>query len=531
MERIVKRAQVSVSVDLSKEDVHVLSAPTVYNDNRLPPCKKCQQERYRNKEYKQNNKKGKKKQNRANTPIVIQLKDTLKAAIQQKQKNKQNWLQKQESNELKDEGDIETDNSSDRSEIHWRSNRNRKKSKNLSSYFNDVRKTGRKDFALHSNTHKRNGIESPFTEKLVAEYVLNNVNDTQAPSKLCHKRNIVECDNVEVICNDLTGVEPAPEDTESEISSTTSSSEIHSDSDISNSQETNGTHEFTSYELQQLAAYTTGCPLVRYDCAPANCPQCQWYSQVSDQKPVYKHPTSKSSSGKRTRSKKFAHKTHRVPIRKNTATVELDNISNTESDVDVSEVTDTPSEASADTDTSVCDNNSPVSKGKSFQWEDRRKSQKKQLLDIDIAGRSKCLGSGKVQNDLYLDSVYIDLTDTDVTFTVYYHHSFPETDSVYSNNYASPFTRITGPHHHDFVPFYSVPYSYQQYLYWSTLYNPMYTLPMPFCLEPKESLPKTAMVPPGDLPKCKCTHSSSCHVLSKQLFFCYDLYNLYLNID
>lgn len=510
MERPVKRALVSAAVEIVRE-VPIHTQTPVYDDI-VPTCKKCQQERNRSKDNK-HGKKGKKKQNRANTPIVIQLKDTLRAAIQQKQKSKRNLLHKQESNELKDEVDIETDNSSDRSEPNFRNSRYRKNSKNLSTFLNGVKKNHRKNYISYNYNHRKNDIDAPFNEKLVAEYVLNNVTNAQLQSKLSHKKSIVDCENVEVICNDLTSIESNQEDTEeSEISSTTSSSEIQSDSDVSNPQENGyGNHEFTSYELQQLAAYTTGCPLIRYDCAPSNCPQCQWYTQCNEQKAGYKSPLSshfKSQSGKKNKSKKFAHRNQKVPSKNTSATVELDNISNTESDVENSEVTDSPSETSADTDTSAGDSTSPVSKEKSFHWGERRstKSHKKQLLDIDIAGKqSKSHISGSGHEPPYLDSVYINLTDTDVTFTVYYHHSFMDTQSVYPTSYANRFTSasITGTHHHDYVPCYSVPYSYQQYMYWSAFCNPIYTLPMPFCLEPKESLPKIAMVPPEDLHKCK----------------------------
>lgn len=507
----VKRALVSAAVEIMRQEISDI-APVHKYDEIIPTCKKCQQERIRGREYKQT-KKGKKKQNRANTPIVIQLKDTLKAAIQQKQRSKRNLFQKQESNDLKDDGDTETDNSSDRSEPVISNSQRKKTSNNFSAFINEMRKPDKKDYPLQYNIHKKNGVTNPFSEKLVAEYVLNNVTDAQVQSKSCHKKNIVECDNVEVICNDLTSIESTHEDTESEISSTTSSSEIQSDSDISNPQENYGGHEFTSFELQQLAAYTTGCPLVRYDCSPENCPQCQWYTQMNEHKPAHKTSSSqdKPQSGRKTKSRKFAHRNQKVPLRKNTVTVELDNISYTESDneLDVSEVTDSHSETSVDTDTSVCDSQSPVSKGKSFLWADKQspKSHRKQLLDIDITGK-RCKSQVSVKNgqaDHYLDSVFIDLTDTDVTFTVYYHHSYMET--LCPNGYASRYTSTgahTGTHHHhDFVPYPPLPYSYQHYMYWSSLYNPLYSLPLPFCLEPKESLPKTAMIPPEDLHKCK----------------------------
>lgn len=504
----VKRVSVSAAVEIIREELPALSLSPVINDP-IPTCKKCQRERNRNRDFKQN-KKGKRKQNRANTPIVIQLKDTLKAAIQQKQRGKRNLLQKQESSETRDEGDVETDNSSDRGDTVFRKNRQRKNVKNFSAFIekSNKRETG---FNVQSNLNEDN----PFNEKLVAEYVLNNITDSQMLMKTCHKKSIVECENVDVICNDLNSNESPIEDTEeSEISSTTSSSEIQSDSDISNPQDSPAGQEFTQEELLQLAEYTTGCPLVRYDCAPSNCPQCKWYKEhikisqgqknhhAQGPNPAKYASQPHNIKNRQNKSKKFAHRNQNVPSHKSSATVKVNNISNTESDIEDVK-SDCPSETSIDTDNGPQESKSPVSKRNLFNWSNRGDlNSHKQLLDIDIAGKQKTVFSPG-QSDLYLDSVYVDLTDTDVTFSVYYHHSLVEDESMYSGNYARyTSSNITGTHHHDFMPYYSVPY-FQQYMYWSGYYTPMYSIPMPFYLQPDESLPKTAMVPPKELAKCK----------------------------
>lgn len=512
----VKRVSVSAAVEIIREEVPALSTPPVRNDT-LPTCKKCQRERNRNRDLKPN-KKGKRKQNRANTPIVIQLKDTLKAAIQQKQRSKRNLLVKQGSNDNQDEGDTETDNSSDRGDTVIRRDKQRKNVKNFSAF---IEKSNKRETVI--NVQSNLVEDNPFNEKLVAEYVLNNITDSQMLMKTCHKKNIVECENVDIICNDLNNAE-SPEDTEeSEISSTTSSSEIQSDSDVSNPQDSPFSQEFTREELLQLAEYTTGCPLVRYDCAPSNCPQCLWYQahvNVS-QGQKYHHAQSststrcssrqhqKYSKNRQNKSRKFAHQNPNVPSQKTSAMVKINNISNTESDLDDIK-SDCLSETSVDTDTGHLEANSPVSKQSCFSWTSREDSNsQKQLLDIDIGGRHKKPVFTAGQSDLYLDSVYIDLTDTDVTFSVYYHHNLVEEETVYSDTYTHyTSANITGTHHHDFRPYCSMPY-FQQYMYWSGYYTPMYSIPMPFYLQPEESLPKIAMVPPKDLEKCKYNTLSS----------------------
>ena len=509
----IKRASVSAAVEIVREESFPLSLPSVSYDPVLT-CKKCLRERNRNRDYQRQKHRGKKKQNRANTPIVIQLKDTLKTALAQRQRQRKETLRKQESAETRDEADVETDNSSDKGDTYAKENQKRKNTKNFSAFLGVMEKVHRKD---KNNIGSSNlTSDNPCNEKLVAEYVLNNAPlNSAGPNRLCQKRNIIDCENVDVICNDLNGIQPMNEDTEeSEISSTTSSSEIQSDSDIPVAHDSPYlTQEFTTEDLERLAEYTTGCPLIRYDCSPSRCPQCQWYetqymTNVSGTKTTtYAQNTqSKKSSQNHSvykRYSNFAQQNHRVPSLKKTASVEVENISNTDSDME-DIYTDTLSETSVDTDSSLLDC-SPFTKHSPFSWSNQPYfSSSKQLLDIDIIGKSGGSHSGH-QKDIYQDSVFIDLTDTNVTFTVYYYHDLISENQMPCSNYARySHSDISRSHHHrDLLSTYSIPYYYSQCMYWSGYLPSLYNLPVPLYLQPDESLPKTVMVPPEELNECK----------------------------
>lgn len=507
-----KRVCVSALTEIEREEpvIQYISAYPVQSDVGST-CKKCQRERIRNRDLRHKHKGRRKPTTRANTPIVIQLEDTIRAAIQQRQKSRENLLKKQESSETNDERDGETDNSSDRGDSEGRDNRTFKNSKNLSAFINEVDKVQQKD--INCVKGKLNSDKSS-NEKKVAEFVLNNAPLSQTSTKaVVKKRSIVECDNVDVICNDLNSVESTQEDTEeSEIASTTSSSEIQSDSDISNIHEASVYQEFTPEELKKLAEYTTGCPLIRYECPPSECPQCQWYNnQFLDSESVchtHNHKVSQKLSQRSSRHnkqcKKYAQNSyHSVPSQPYPG--ETQETSNSDSDLE--EVTDQENliENCQDLEQEFDLYNSGLSHSERNSYiRSDRQSNHKQLLDIDIAGKQKSLYG--LQSDQFLDSVYIDLTDSDVSFTVYYHHNLIENQGYtsYSSTYAKyTLSNITGSHLHGPVqPYFTVPY-YHQYVYWPSYYTPMYNLTPPFCLPPDEKLPKTVMIPPEELPKCK----------------------------
>ena len=508
----VKRACVSALTEIVREE------PVLYSTYPSQPetgstCKKCQRERTKNREFRHKHKGRRKPATRANTPIVIQLEDTIRAAIQQRQKSRENLLKKQESSET-NEG--ETDNSSDGKESDSKDNRTYKNVKNFSAFITAVEKVPDKDI----NCVKGNiNPDKCSNEKKVAEFVLNNAPLTQTSTKtVAKKRSIVECDNVEVICNDLNSVESSTqEDTEeSEIASTTSSSEIQSDSDVSNVHDGPGCQEFTTDELKKLADYTTGCPLIRYECPPSECPQCQWYNtQVLDQETAACHNSkatqklSQCSSRHNKHSTKSAQKSynhHRVPsFPQRTESLETSNSDSDQEDITDRDIpTGEPCRSTDSTGGGLFYDSCWPQEGRHTYPRSDRRSNHKQLLDIDIAGKQKSLYG--LQSSQFLDSVYIDLTDSDVSFTVYYHHNLIENQGYtsFSSTYAKyTLSNITGPHLHGPVsPFFSVPY-YHQYVYWPSYYTPMYNLTAPFCLPPDDKLPKTSMIPPDELPKCK----------------------------
>ena len=496
----VKRVCVSALTEIEREDPLVFSSYP--NQSAVgSACKKCQRERTRNRDNKNKHKGRRKPMTRANTPIVIQLEDSIRVAIQQRQKSKEHLLKKQESSETNDEKDETDTSSSDRGDVDTRS---LKHTKNFTAFISVMEKLQQKGF----NCAKGNFIsDKSNNEKKVAEFVLNNAPLSQTSTKqVMKKRSIVECENVDVICNDLNSVESAHDDTEeSEIASTTSSSEIQSDSDISNIQEGPVFQDFTPDELKRLAEYTTGCPLIRYECPPSECPQCQWYNNqiIEPESLCHTHnykvqeKLSHCSSRHNNKSTKPAQKSSHVP----SYSYLSENHETSNSDSDIEEITDPENliNNSQELHSDACLYDSCVSDRNGYI-----RSNQKQLLDIDIASKQKSLYG--LHSDQFLDSVYMDLTDSDVSFTVYYHHNLVENQSYtsFSSTYAKyTLSNITGAHHHGPAsPYISLPY-YHQYLYWPSYYTPICNLTPPFCLPPDEKLPKTLMIPPEELPKCK----------------------------
>lgn len=114
--------------------------------------------------------------------------------------------------------------------------------------------------------------------KFVVDYVLNNViyfleNIDQVSSKF---RSIVECENVEVICNDLNESDKGlyMEDIESDIVFIILSFEFQCEFDVLNLQLEIMEIEMIFEELERLVQFIIGCLLIRYDCSFSECFQC-----------------------------------------------------------------------------------------------------------------------------------------------------------------------------------------------------------------------------------------------------------------
>ncbi|XP_052685301.1 uncharacterized protein LOC128165125 isoform X1 [Crassostrea angulata] len=476
----VKREVVSVTgaVQLDSRDI-----PTAQNNAfRLPPssCKKCLKERTgKNNKWKQRQLR---KQTKAHSPIVIQLKDTLKAALKQKQRTLADTLLK--SKQREESEDCKLSNSdvsvvSDEEIASSKEIKTKKDVKNLSALISVIEKTHRKDKKFHVGSNNLARNTRTKSSKFVADYVLNNAtysleNTDQVSSK---PRSIAECENVEVICNDLNESDKGSymEDTESDTVSTISSSESQCESDASNSQPETMETEMTPEELERLAQFTTGCPLIRYDCPPSECPQClsefyynyQYYYDQGLAQPFQAPPETKEPQEESLESE-------------------------AEEGVEVIEESQSQVEDEA-TEAEIIDTNSPSEKSDS-PTKPSKKASTKQLLDIGI----------KSPQEPFPDDVYVDLTDTDVTFTVYYHHDL--TEDMESNYASTPTFLPPMVPYHMMTPFTTNPYFTVPYCYWPYMYPPSYSLRNSMYLpEDTESIPKTHMIPPKELEKFNST--------------------------
>ncbi|KAK3801961.1 hypothetical protein RRG08_064555 [Elysia crispata] len=195
-----------------------------------------------------------------------------------------------------------------------------KSRKNLSALISVIEKAHRKEPAqdIEPNLSQNSAADAKLSGS-----ILNNASSAASPSRSLHdaevkRRNMAECDNVELICNDLSAAttsaaprpamdhEEDPQDGDrsamSESPCTTTDESDQSDkASVASSSDTLSEDlagellpaldggEMTPRELQQLAQYTTGVPLLRYDVpAPHHhhhhhhhpaCPQCAaWYA-------------------------------------------------------------------------------------------------------------------------------------------------------------------------------------------------------------------------------------------------------------
>ncbi|XP_033741571.1 uncharacterized protein LOC117328226 isoform X1 [Pecten maximus] len=473
-------------------------------------CKKCQKERSRNSpKWKQ---KSRQKPTKSNTPIVIQLKDSLKAALRQKQRSLADTVIKCKDVEVSI--DNEGDSSSGREDNSTNIKHLKRKNdvKHLSALISVIEKSHQKDRCTNF-THSAQNRNS----KLVANYVLNNANYVTDTKDSSRPRSIIECENVDVICNDLNSSEKSSvttEDTESENGSTISSSEIQSDSDQSVSYENSENSRMSKDELEKLALFTTGCPLVRFDCPPSECPQC--LSDLYNSRYYYDHGDNAFEFHEDQECEEPSPASFTVPTTIRDSEADEASLTTT---TDSSEVSPTIPPAQ-----SKLSKNAQPFKSRNPKNNCQRSDRGRQLLDIDIAGRG-----GKSSEDLFPDSVYVDLTGTDVTFTVYYDHSWlidtNDSSGIISqlhsaeNNYATsrnhsmselmwqsgvsgePSSESLTDLSHMSVP----------HWYWPYIYPPVYSLATSMYSHPLDTtnVPKTQMIPPHQLRSFNSTQPPS----------------------
>ena len=190
-----------------------------------------------------------------------------------------------------------------------------KSRKNLNSLISVIEKAHRKEPTHDIETNLSHN--SAASDAKLSGSVLNNVSSATSPSRPQNdaelkRRNMAECENVELICNDLSGTaSPTTSSPPAEVAdgddphseersamsespcTTTDESDQSDKASVASSSDTLSedlatelmpaldSAGMTPGELQQLAEYTTGVPLMRYDVPPHHpCPQCSaWYSR------------------------------------------------------------------------------------------------------------------------------------------------------------------------------------------------------------------------------------------------------------
>ncbi|KAL8584962.1 hypothetical protein ACOMHN_043598 [Nucella lapillus] len=270
------------------------------------------------------------------------------------------------------------------------------------------------------------------------------------------QRSIADCENVEVICNDLYkhGKGGGGEDADSvcdDNSSVSSSSEAASDPECILVEESSG-FEFSSEELQRLAQYTTGYPIYRYDCSPDECPQCMsmWYyhkaclydgcytDAASSAHSAWTrsgcrdgdHDTTLEASeeeeeAEETESEDPADCTVRaIPGKRSRTSGSTPSAQEPASDL-ISWGRDRSQSPSSVPGVDCVELGPPSTRTPHHSRPSLWSGGPRQLWDIDISPGGRVWGGVQQQHpsNPYPNSVYLELTGTDVSISVFYHHS------------------------------------------------------------------------------------------------------------
>ena len=457
-------------------------------------CINCQKERTKGQGHRRQNQKGKHKQVKTNSPIVIHLKDTLKAALQHRQRSveddSETSVRSADSEVSHDEQlpslakyshrDLHRDACRGHRDIKRRQNKSKKKDhKNLNALISVIEKAHLKD-----SRHLEYNLAG-FNCHLGTKMLNNATHCVEVDG--AKRRSIIECDNVDLICNDLYSggkQQQQPDDTESDKSSVTSSSESLSVSDSDGVPADDAPpFELTAEELSKLADYTTGIPFIRYDCPPSECPEClntAWYTYQYYPFQDYSIITEKKST---SRAHGATHADSTVPFGESDD--DTDSVSTTSDVVGASVLPDsdkTEIECGSDEEIEIETNSSRCGYTKPHR----------QLWDIDISQRKSKSGNG-TDGQSFPDSVYINLTGTDISLSVFYYH---DACTFRKDSYASPSSWYP-TNSSAYSPYYYCPSYYHHPPVYTHHHSP------PFPLNVDMSLPKTAMVPPRELKKCK----------------------------
>ena len=385
-----------------------------------------------------------------------------------------------------------------------------KTEKNIKALISVIEKTRcSNSYLVKSNLAVDNCAQSKFAD------VLNNI----IPGTfVVAEKKIFECDYADLICNDLhqqqTSLENTSDsDSASEGSSVGSYSDSYSDIDVQNVDEISyNVFQFTPEELQRLSVYATGCPLYQL-----YVPSCDYFASQRhlhcNECSVNSHLTNRSFflsyhlSGNVRNLPSFRSCFNYVAVDKRTCSVE------SQSDCwkrTVRQADLVPCLAPTGSDTHChCQAVRTATSSKPAELADHvvcpwlRNTH--QLWDVGLshAGSHKDTGGDCEGADHFnyllpfpCQRVYLDLTGTDVSMSVYYHDSLQEDED---NPIAIPcrwFVTPTGIHRTSLLC--SCPVCNKQ-----VTDSPVYCFSLPLSYFNDSVLPKVAMVPPQVQDKCK----------------------------
>ncbi len=446
-------------------------------------CLDCLRQRAReaHSDSHQTHKRRKTSRIRLNSPIVVRLQDTIKVSVKNRLKRSPK------------SSDVDSDQSSDdgfpckketvslNNIIHNKSWKSLRGDKNFNAFLSAIERVHLKDHgSLSANLENLEEFVRSTKEKhRIGGFLNNSINNLGSISdkdQAAIRRSLefLEKDNVDLICNDLSSKssaidsEECGEDSEqSENSSIISSTEeSQSESDISSDSQG---EDLSTEELERLTEFTTGYPLTRYDCPPHECPECltAYYAYTSSYYPECpSHADYSSNDSDDTAS-------------------------------DISELEDRRSRTEAKYAVRVLQKGKvEVSVGALHHHSKRQKQQHQQQHHRYNNRRPSR------PNYEHLNSVYVDLSDTDVAFSVQYHQLSENSDGSAVGAMSLPdwfmypygimgYMPVSLPYY--LMPIYYLPY-------------PLLTMPKPICVPRNTrclSSSKLCMVPAHEVKSCK----------------------------
>lgn len=411
-------------------------------------------------------------QQRLNSPIVVRLQDTIKVSI------KGRGRQSQRPDQDSDHSTSSTEDAllASKKEVvslnnicqMSRSLQSLRDDKNFNAFLSAIERVHFKEHdSLSANLEEF--VRTAKDDKTLSSQVnfLNNavlyhssITDKEQ-AVLRRSLEFLDKDNVELICNDLSSKnsvadsEASGEDSES--SSIISSTDSPSDSDVSSESLPD---ELSGEELERLTEYTTGPPLTRYDCPPQECPEClaAYYAYTSS----YWYGNDYGLT--------------------------------TSSDSDVSEEDDPKFTVRV-----IGEGKVEVSVGSLNRHHRRRHQQRRWHQQQKQRSRQQPTYMRAPPPPALMNSVYVDLTELDVSLSVEYHQETRDNEPHHRHrHHQQQMPQQPHHHHHYHAPLYPWEWLGSPWgFHWGSMMWPLpyFLLPVYYIPYPLVTMPKPLCVP------------------------------------